>query len=154
MGSGLALILRLLVEAMPSMQPQWQQMFIVLAVLSMALGNLTTIVQTNLKRMLAYSSIAHMGYMSLGLIAGTKAGYAGSTFYMVTYTLMALGAFGLLTMLSHSGVELENIDDFRGLNHRNPWLAFVMLILMFSMAGIPPLVGFMAKLAVLQALIA
>lgn len=151
--AGLALFLRLLTEAMPSAMVHWQQMLIVVSILSMAVGNLTAIVQSNIKRMLAYSSIAHMGYMLLGLIAGTKDGYAAATFYMMTYVLMTLGAFGMIVLLSRSGIEIENLEDFKGLSRRNPWLAFVMMLLMFSMAGIPPLVGFMAKLGVLEALV-
>lgn len=151
--AGFALFLRLLLEAMASVKVHWQQMLIVVSILSMGVGNLTAIVQSNLKRMLAYSSIAHMGYMLLGLIAGTNDGYAAATFYMITYVLMTLAAFGIIVLLSNSGIELENLEDFKGLSRRSPWLAFVMMILMFSMAGIPPLVGFMAKLGVFEALI-
>jgi len=151
--AGLALVLRLLTEATPALHVHWQQMLIVLAVLSMAIGNITAIVQTNLKRMLAYSSIAHMGYMSLGLIAASANGYGAATFYMITYGIMALGAFGMIVILSKASHPMEAIDDFKGLNSRNPWLAFIMMLLMFSMAGIPPIVGFMAKVGVLEALI-
>lgn len=150
---GLALAIRLLAGAMPDLKAQWQQILITIAMLSMALGNLSAIVQTNIKRMLAYSSIAHMGYLFLGLLSGTAAGYAAASFYMITYAVSALAAFGLLTMLSGKDREFDQIDDFKGLNSRNPWLAFMMMIVMFSMAGIPPLVGFMAKLSVLEALI-
>ncbi len=122
------------------------------AVISMAFGNLVAIVQKNLRRMLAYSSIAHMGYMLLGLIANDNIGFGASMFYMVVYSLMSLGAFGLITLLSQQGVEVNTIDDLKGLNTRHPWLAFLMLILMFSMAGIPPTAGFFAKVAVLEAL--
>lgn len=149
----LALAFRLLAGAMPDLKVQWQQIMISIAILSMALGNLSAIVQTNIKRMLAYSSIAHMGYLFLGLLCGTPTGYAAACFYMITYAVSALAVFGLLTMLSSKEREFENIEDFKGLNTRNPWLAFMMMIAMFSMAGIPPLVGFMAKLSVLQALI-
>ena len=151
--AALALAYRLLVDAMPDLSMQWQQILIVVAILSMGLGNLAAIAQTNIRRMLAYSSIAHMGFMLLGILTITTRGYAASMFYMITYVLMTLGAFGLITMLSRQGIEIENIDDFKGLNSRNPWLAFIMLLLMFSMAGVPPLVGFMAKIGVIEALI-
>jgi NADH-quinone oxidoreductase subunit N len=124
-----------------------------MAILSMGLGNFAAVVQANIKRMLAYSSIAHMGYMILGVIAGNNVGYAAATFYIITYSLMTLGAFGLLVLMSRAGYEVENIADFKGLNSRHPWYAFLMLIMMFSMAGVPPLVGFWAKVGVLQALI-
>ncbi len=148
-----AMVIRLLVDAMPSLQVEWQQILIAMAILSMGLGNFAAIVQTNIKRMLAYSSIAHMGYMILGVIAATQQGYAASTFYIITYSMMTLGAFGLLVLMSKAGYEVEKISDFKGLNTRNPWLAFMMLIMMFSMAGVPPLVGFWAKVGVLKALV-
>lgn len=151
--AGLGMAIRLLVDGMPSLVVEWQQQLVFIAVLSIGLGNVVAIVQTNLKRMLAYSSIAHIGYMSLGLIAGTPQGYAAATFYMISYAIMTLGAFGLIVILSRSGFEMESIDDFKGLNSKNPWLAFLMLIIMFSLAGIPPIVGFMAKVGVLEALI-
>ncbi len=151
--ASLGLALRILVDATPELVIHWQPMLIVLAVLSMALGNIVAIIQNNIKRMLAYSSIAHMGYMILGLAAATPEGYAAAIFYMINYALMSVGAFGVMVLLSKEGFEADNIDDFRGLNARNPWLAFMMLLLMFSMAGIPPIVGFFAKLGVLQALV-
>lgn len=151
--AGLALVFRLLTEALPSLSSHWQQMLIVVAVLSMALGNLGAIVQSNLKRMLAYSSIAHMGYMMLGLVTATSQGYGAALFYMITYALMTLAAFGLVAIMDYSGYEASKIDDLRGLNTRNPWLALMMLFTMFSLAGVPPIVGFMAKVAVIEALI-
>ncbi|MDX2163891.1 MAG: NADH-quinone oxidoreductase subunit NuoN [Gammaproteobacteria bacterium] len=152
--AALGLAFRLLVDTLPTLQPDWQHLLIIIAIASMALGNIAAIIQSNLKRMLSYSSIAHMGYMSLGLLAGNVAhGNAAALFYMFSYTLMAVGAFGLLTLLSQRGIEIENITDLRGLNSRNPWLAFMMLLIMFSMAGIPPTVGFFAKLWVLEAVI-
>lgn len=150
--AGLALAIRLLVEALPVLQGDWRFLLAIVAILSFSLGNLVAIVQTNLKRMLAYSAIAHMGYALLGLVAGSVIGYAMSLFYMFAYGFMALAAFGLLVVVSKSG-EVETISDLRGLNARNPWLALMMLITMFSMAGIPPTVGFFAKLGILQALI-
>jgi NADH-quinone oxidoreductase subunit N len=151
--AALALAVRLLVDAMPALALQWQPILIVIAFLSMALGNIAAIVQSNIKRMLAYSSIAHMGYMTLGLLTATTAGYAAATFYSIAYVIMTGVAFGMIVLLSRAGFEAERIEDFQGLNNRSPWLAFVMLLVMFSMAGIPPLVGFMAKVAVLEALI-
>lgn len=151
--AGLGMAIRLLVFAMPNLVVQWQQQFIIIAVLSIAIGNIVAIVQTNLKRMLAYSSIAHIGYMSLGILAGTAQGYAAATFYVISYAIMTLGAFGLIVILSRTGFEMEDIDDFKGLNAKNPWLAFLMMIIMFSLAGIPPIVGFMAKVGVIEALL-
>lgn len=151
--AALGMAIRLLADAMPGLSIQWQEILIVLSLLSMALGNIVAIVQSNIKRMLAYSAIAHMGYMTLGLLTATSAGYAAATFYIISYAIMSLVAFGILLILSHAGFEVEKIDDLQGLNSRNPWLAFIMLLVMFSMAGIPPLVGFMAKLGVLEALI-
>lgn len=149
----LGLAVRLLLDAMPTLQMQWQEVLMLIAVLSIVLGNVVAIVQSNLKRMLSYSAIAHIGYMSLGLVAGTPVGYASAAFYMIAYALMSLGGFAMLVLLSRKGVEVEQIHDLRGLNARNPWLAFMMLLIMFSMAGIPPMVGFFAKLGVLEALI-
>lgn len=151
--AALGMMIRLLVDGMPSLNLQWQHLLIAIAVLSIGIGNLVAIVQTNIKRMLAYSSIAHIGYMLLGILTATAAGYAASMFYIIIYATMALGAFAIVVLLSRAGIEAENISDFRGLNHRNPWLAFMMLLIMFSMAGIPPTVGFFAKLGVLEALV-
>jgi NADH-quinone oxidoreductase subunit N len=148
-----ALLFRLLVEAMPALSGHWQQMLMVVAILSMALGNLVAIVQSNIRRMLAYSSIAHMGYMLLGFVTATPQGYGAALFYMLTYALMTLAAFGLIIIMNYSGYEADKIEDLRGLNTRNPWLALMMLLTMFSLAGVPPIVGFMAKVAVLEALI-
>jgi NADH-quinone oxidoreductase subunit N len=147
------LVVRLLAEALPDVHVAWQHGLILIAVLSIVLGNIVAIVQTNIKRMLAYSSIAHMGYMLLGIIAGTASGYSASMFYTLIYAIMSLAAFGLVSMLSRDGVDIQRIEDLRGLNARNPWLAFMMLLVMFSMAGVPPLAGFMAKIAVLEAVI-
>ena len=124
-----------------------------LSVLSMIVGNVIAIAQTNLKRMLAYSTISHIGFILLGIVSGTQAGYVASMFYTLVYTLMSLGAFGMIILMSRQGFEADNINDFKGLGRRNPWFAFMMLILMFSMAGIPPLVGFYAKLTVIKAII-
>jgi len=146
---------RILVEALPGFNIQWEQMLIVIAILSMFTGNLLAIAQTNIKRMLAYSSIAHIGYMLLGIIAGPNSaqGYSAAMFYISTYVIVAAGAFAVIALLSKAGEEFDHLDNFRGLNARNPWLAFMMLLLMFSMAGIPPTVGFFAKLGLLEALV-
>jgi NADH-quinone oxidoreductase subunit N len=157
-----AMMVRLLVNALPALAPDWQQMLELLAILSIALGNITAIAQSNLKRMLAYSAIAHMGFMLLGLLSGFVEGnwlnrndaYAASLFYMVVYAVMSVGAFGMLIYLSHAGFECEKLDDVKGLNRRHPWYAFLMLLMMFSLAGIPPTAGFYAKLAVFQATVA
>jgi NADH-quinone oxidoreductase subunit N len=148
-----AFIMRLLAQGLGAEQlfVEWQQMLIVMAVASLAIGNIVAIAQTNLKRMLAYSTIGHMGFLLLGILAGDVIGYGAGMFYVVVYVLMNLGAFGMIMVLSRSGFEAENLDDFRGLHARNPWYAFLMLLLMFSMAGVPPTVGFYAKLSVLQA---
>jgi NADH-quinone oxidoreductase subunit N len=117
---------------------------------SLALGNIIAISQTNLKRMLAYSTISHMGFLLLGILSGTKNGYSAGMFYTLTYVMMTLASFGMIMLMSREGFEADNIDDFKGLNQRSPWYAFMMLIVMFSMAGIPPFLGFWAKLTVLE----
>lgn len=156
-----AITLRLLVDGLHGLAADWQPMLMILAVLSLAIGNLTAIAQTNFKRMLAYSTISHMGFVLLGLMSGSVVGkpelassaYGASLFYMLTYVLTTLASFGIVLLLSRQGFECEHIDDLKGLNRRSPWHAAIVLLLMFSLAGIPPLVGFYAKLAVLQALI-
>ncbi|HUF21676.1 MAG TPA: NADH-quinone oxidoreductase subunit NuoN [Burkholderiales bacterium] len=150
-----AFVMRMLVEAlgMDSLLVEWRQMLMILAVASLALGNVVAIAQTNLKRMLAYSTISHMGFLLLGVLSGTIDGYSAAMFYIVIYVLMGLGTFGMILLLSREGFEAEELEDFRGLNQRSPWYAFVMLLLMFSMAGIPPTMGFWAKLFVLQAVV-
>jgi NADH-quinone oxidoreductase subunit N len=119
----------------------------------MGLGNLLAIAQTNIKRMLAYSTIPHVGFIFLGLLAGSAQGYASAMFYAIVYALMAAGAFGILTILSRKGFDAEHLDDLKGLNDRDSWYAAMMAIVMFSMAGVPPTVGFMAKLLVLEAVV-
>lgn len=148
-----AFAIRLLVQGLEVLHTDWRDMLILLSVLSMAIGNITAIAQTNLKRMLAYSTISHMGFLLLGILAGSQNGYSASMFYSVVYALMSLGGFGMILLLSRQGFESEELDDFKGLNQRSPWAAFLMLLLMFSMAGIPPTVGFYAKLSVLQAVV-
>lgn len=151
--AGLGLALRILMYALPALSHDWQQILIVMTIASMALGNIAAVVQTNVKRMLAYSAIAQMGYMALGLLTATATGYASSVFYMLCYAIMSAGAFGILVLLSRAGLEVSTLDDLRGLNQRHPWLALMMLLIMFSMAGIPPTVGFFAKIGVFEALL-
>ncbi len=148
-----AMAFRLFVDGLGPLLPDWQQMLMILAVLSMATGNLIAIAQTNIKRMLAYSTIAHVGFLLLGLVAGNAGGYAGSMFYVITYALMSMGGFAMIILLGRQGAEADRLDDFSGLAERSPWLAFLMLILMFSMAGIPPFLGFWAKWFVLREVI-
>ncbi len=156
-----AITIRLLVEGMLGLAVDWQQMLVLLSIGSITLGTLAAIAQTNLKRMLAYSMIAQMGFMLLGLVSGVVDGktlsaanaYSSAMFYLVTYVLTTLGSFGIIMLLSREGFESEEIADLKGLNRRSPWYAGVMAILMFSLAGLPPTVGFYAKLSVLQALI-
>jgi len=144
---------RLLESGMGGMAGQWQMMLAVLAVVSLAIGNLVAIVQTNLKRLLAYSTISHMGYLLLGLVNAGPEGYASAMFYAISYALMSTAAFGVILALARAGFECEEIDDFKGLNQRSPWMAFLMMLAMFSLAGVPPMFGFFAKLLVLQAAI-
>ncbi len=149
-----AMAIRLLVDGMDGLVTDWQGMLMILAVLSMAAGNIIAISQTNIKRMLAYSTIAHIGFLVLGISAGSESGYAGSMFYVLTYALMSLGGFGIVILLGRKGYEADDLDDYRGLANRSPWFAFLMLVLMFSMAGIPPLVGFWAKWFVIKEIVA
>jgi NADH-quinone oxidoreductase subunit N len=149
-----AMTYRLLVDALPGLSPDWRQMLLILAVLSMAIGNVVAIAQTNVKRMLAYSTIAHVGFLLLGFIAGTPSGYAAAMFYTIVYALTGMGAFGLVILLGRAGFEADRLEDFKGLNERSPWFAFVTLVLMLSMAGVPPFVGFWAKWSVLAQVVA
>jgi NADH-quinone oxidoreductase subunit N len=159
--AGFAIAIRLLVDGMLGLAVDWQQMFALMAVASLVLGNLAAIAQTNLKRMLAYSTISQMGFVMLGLSSGVVSGntlsaanaYSSSMFYVVAYVLTTLGTFGLITLLARQGFEADQIADLKGLARRSPWFAAVMAIFMFSLAGLPPTVGFYAKLAVLQALV-
>ena len=156
-----AIAYRLLVEGLLQLAVDWQQMLVVLALASLAIGNITAIAQSNLKRMLAYSTIGQMGFMLLAMLSGVVGGntmttanaYSAAMFYVITYAITTLGSFGIILLLSRQGFEAEEIADLKGLNRRSPWYAFVMLLLMFSLAGIPPTVGFYAKLIVLQALL-
>ena len=157
-----AFCLRMLVEGLIPIAQNWQQMLLIMAVLSMALGSITALGQTNIKRLLAYSGIAHMGFMLLGILSGvttdgisalSPGAYSAALFYVIVYVLSVSGAFGVILLLSQNGHEAERIDDLRGLNQRSPWSAFAMLVFMLSLAGLPPMAGFYAKLSVLQTVI-
>ena len=149
-----AMAVRILSDGLSPLIEDWQSILSVLAILSMAVGNIIAIAQTNIKRMLAYSTIAHVGYLFLGLIAGTASGFAGSMFYIISYAFMSMGTFGMIILLGRYDYEADNLNDFKGLFVRNSWFAFIMLCLMFSMAGVPPFLGFWSKWFVLKELIA
>lgn len=147
------LAIRVLAEGLDAMVGSWQSMLIAISVASMIIGNVVAIAQTNLKRMLAYSTISHVGFILLGILAGTNDGYRAAMFYTLTYVIMAVGSFGMILLLSREGFEGDQLDDFKGLHHKSPWFAAMMMMLMFSTAGVPPFVGFWAKLAVLGAVV-
>src|SRR5574343_56740 len=157
-----AIVMRLLVSGLITMAQDWQNMLIILSVLSMAIGNLAAIAQTNLKRMLAYSAISHMGFMLLGIVTGVVGAdaryalnaYSSAMFYVVAYVLMSMGTFGMILMMSRAVFEADNLEHLKGLNKRSPWFAGIMMMLMFSMAGVPFFIGFFAKFSVLQAVVA
>ena len=158
-----AVIIRILVEGLGGLAAEWQQMMIVMAIVSLIVGNITAIAQTNIKRMLAYSTISQMGFLLLGLLSGVFDGsdaasaanaYSSAMFYVITYVLTTVGSFAVILLLSRSGFEADHLDDFKGLSQRSPWFAAVMMVLLLSLAGVPPMVGFYAKLAVLQAALA
>lgn len=151
--AAIGMALRILTIGLPDIAILWQQLVLVMALLSAGAGNLLAIHQNNIKRLLAYSAISHMGYAMFGLLAATPSGYAASLYYVLVYAIMSAAGFGLIVILSRAGIEIEAVDDLKGLNKRNPWLAFMMMIVMLSMAGIPPAVGFFAKLLVLKALV-
>ncbi len=148
-----ALAMRVLAEGLGGVVDAWQDMLIVLAALSMIIGNVVAIAQTNIKRMLAYSTISHVGFILLGVLAGTATGYQAAMFYTLTYVIMATGGFGMVLLMSREGFEADALDDYKGLNRRNPWFAFIMLLFMFGMAGVPPTVGFWAKVQVISAVL-
>ena len=151
--AGFAMAIRLLVDGLGGLQVDWTQMLTALAIASLALGNVVAIAQTNFKRMLAYSTISHVGFIMIGLLSATANGYASAMFYTITYAITAAVAFGVLLVLNRKGFEAENISDLSGLNDSNPWYAALLAIAMFSMAGVPPTVGFYAKLTVLQSVV-
>jgi NADH-quinone oxidoreductase subunit N len=146
-----AMAYRFLSSGLGDLHVHWQGMLASLAVLSIILGNLAAIMQTNIKRMLAYSTISHMGFVMLGLLPGTNFGFGAAMYYVIVYGIMSVAAFGMVILLSARGVEAETLEDFKGLNQRNPYYAAIMGLVMFSMAGVPPMVGFFAKLMVLKA---
>jgi len=148
-----AMVIRLLVEGLGDMSQGWQQILSLLAALSFVLGNIIAIAQTNIKRMLAYSTISHMGFVFMGILAVSKDGYAASMFYSITYAITAMGAFAVIIMLSKNNYEADQLNDLKGLSARHPWYAFMMMLFLFSMAGIPPTVGFYAKLSVIKAVV-
>ncbi len=148
-----AMLMRLLSEALGGLTDEWRTLLIILSLLSLAVGNVVAIAQTNIKRMLAYSTISHAGFLLLGMLAGTPGGYSAAMFYIIIYSIMAAGAFGIVLLLSRAGFEADRLDDFKGLNERSPWFAFLMLVLMFSMAGVPLTAGFFAKFSVLKAVV-
>ncbi len=147
------MIYRLFAEGFVQLEAIWVIYIAILAILSLAIGNIVAIAQTNIKRMLAYSTISHVGFIMLGFIAGPEVGYANALYYTLIYALVNACAFGLITYLSHKGFEFENLKDFKGLAKQSPWLAFMMMLVMFSLAGIPPTAGFYAKFLVLSSLI-
>ncbi|MDG2289469.1 MAG: NADH-quinone oxidoreductase subunit NuoN [Woeseiaceae bacterium] len=151
--AALALFLRILVDGLGGLHDTWAAMIMIIAVLSLLVGNFVAIAQTNIKRMLGYSTIAHVGFILLALFTGTKQGNAVALFYTLTYVVAAAGAFGMIILLSRRGYDAENLSDFKGLNARSPWFALMMMFLMFSMAGVPPFVGFFAKLNVISAVV-
>ena len=148
-----AMLMRVLAESLGAAQPGWSQLLLLLGLFSVFLGNLLAIAQFNLKRMFAYSTISHMGFILLAAMTGTMEGYSAGLFYTITYALTAAGGFAILILLSRQGLDAETLDDLKGLNERSPWYAFIMMLILFSMAGIPPMVGFYAKLSVIQAMI-
>jgi NADH-quinone oxidoreductase subunit N len=149
----LALAIRLLSDGLGGLHSDWKMMLAILAAASLVLGNVVAIAQTNFKRMLAYSTISHVGFILLGILAGSAAGYAAAMFYTIVYALMSAGAFAVMILLTRDGVEADSLDDFKGLAKRSPWYALMMLMIMFSLAGIPVFVGFFAKWQVIAAAI-
>lgn len=149
-----AMVMRLLVDGLEGLHGDWHQMLVVLAVLSMAVGNVVAIAQGNLKRMFAYSTIAHVGFFLLGVLTGTAGGYGASMFYIVVYAIMSLGGFGTILLLARAGFEADRLEDLKGLNERSPWFALMMMVFVLSMAGAPPFVGFWAKWSVLREVVA
>ena len=151
--AALALLMRILVDGLGDLHETWSTMIMFVAVLSILLGNFVAIAQTNIKRMLGYSTIAHVGFILLAVYTGTNDGYASALFYALTYVIAAAGAFGIIIVMSRRGYDAELLTDFKGLNQRSPWFALMMLFLMFSMAGVPPFVGFLSKLYVISAVL-
>jgi NADH-quinone oxidoreductase subunit N len=151
--AAVAMLVRILVDGLGSMHAYWSDLFMVLSILSIALGSVVALMQTNIKRLLAYSTISHVGFIMLGFATGTLTGYGAATFYMLVYVLMSLAAFGAIILLNKQGFEVDQISDFKGLSKHSPWFALMMLIIMLSMAGVPPLIGFYSKFFILQQVI-
>ena len=148
-----AIIVRMLDDGLSGLHQHWQSMLVFLAIMSLAIGNIVAIAQTNIKRMLAYSTISHVGFLLLGVLSGTREGFEASMFYAIVYALTSVGSFGVIILMTRSGFEADKLDDFKGLNQRSPWYAFMMLMFMASLAGFPPFVGFFAKLQVIKSVI-
>jgi NADH-quinone oxidoreductase subunit N len=151
--AALGMAFRLLTIGLVDLSANWQNLLLVMTLLSTGLGNLFAVVQNSIKRLLAYSAISHIGYALFGILAGTASGYSSALYYILVYSITSAAAFGLIVLISNQGMEIDSVDDLKGLSKRNPWLAFMMLIIMISMAGVPPTVGFFAKLLVLKALV-
>ncbi|AXE62624.1 NADH-quinone oxidoreductase subunit NuoN [Candidatus Thioglobus sp. NP1] len=152
--AAVAILIRLLIDGLGSLQHYWSDLFMILAILSIAIGSLVALNQTNIKRMLAYSTISHIGFVLLGFVTGVVDGYGAAVFYVLTYILMSLAAFGVIIALNKNGFEADQIADFQGLSKSSPWLALIMLVVMLSMAGVPPFIGFYSKLFILQQVVA
>ena len=152
--ASVAILIRLLIDGLGSLQHYWSDLFMILAILSIAIGSLVALNQTNIKRMLAYSTISHIGFVLLGFVTGVVDGYGAAVFYVLTYILMSLAAFGVIIALNKNGFEADQIADFQGLSKSSPWLALIMLVVMLSMAGVPPFIGFYSKLFILQQVVA
>ena len=148
-----AMLVRLLIDGLGEFQAYWADLFMVLAILSIAVGAVVALMQTNIKRMLAYSTISHVGFVLLGFVTGTVEGYGAAAFYVLAYVLMSLAAFGCIIALNKKGFEADKISDFKGLSKSSPWFALIMLVVMLSMAGVPPFIGFYSKLFILQQVI-
>lgn len=148
-----AMLMRLLVDGLGALQAQWHDILVLLSILSLSIGNIIAIAQSNIKRMLAYSGISHAGFLLLGVLSGSQEGYAAGMFYAIVYVIMGLGGFGMVILMSRAGFEADQLEDYKGLNERSPWFALMMLFIMFSMAGVPPFIGFWAKLTVIQAVV-
>ena len=152
--AAIALLIRLLIDGLGELQHYWADLFMILAVLSIAIGSLVALTQTNIKRMLAYSTISHIGFVLLGFVTGVVDGYGAAVFYVLAYILMSLAAFGSIIILNRKGFEADQISDFQGLSKHSPWFALIMLVVMLSMAGVPPFIGFYSKLFILQQVVA
>ena len=152
--AAIALLIRLLIDGLGDLQHYWADLFMILAVLSIAIGSLVALTQTNIKRMLAYSTISHIGFVLLGFVTGVVDGYGAAVFYVLAYILMSLAAFGSIIVLNRKGFEADQISDFQGLSKHSPWFALIMLVVMLSMAGVPPFIGFYSKLFILQQVVA